>query len=273
MVLKLEYQAGSVERTVSLSGPDFYAETIPNLRSGSWKYKQSGQLLSSRSRESNTQTINVKAVDKGKLDELLDLLDADVTNSKPGTLIATADNGEKWQAVVYIVKDAAQTVKVEYGETQLTVLIVEGVWRKRTDYQYVMAEIQGDGLDLPTDFLFDFSRSDISSRIGNETFTELPMDLTIYGPVSNPRIVIAGNTYAVDVTVADGERIEVDSLHCYVQLVKADGTRVSVLSKAHFEQDMNILEPLPRFGGTVTWNNMFSFDVHVWQERGRAPWA
>lgn len=271
---RLTYRAGSVDKTISLSGDDgLYAETVPNLRSGEWTYKQAGKFLPSRVRKSKTAQINVKAIKRQTLDSFLDLVDADVINNTPGTLTAVDDADVEWQAIVYIVKDSAQTVSEGVNECQLTVLVAEGVWRAKTEYQYVMDEIRGEGVDFPFDFPFDFSRSDISSFVKNDSYIDRSIDLVVYGPVSNPRITIADNTYAVDVNVSAGERLEVDSLRCFIQLVHTDGSRESVISKAHFSDGMNIFTSLPPHGGVVSWNNAFSFNVTVWQERGRAPWA
>lgn len=269
MVEKVTYKPASIGVEINLSGENgVYIETFPNLRSGEWTYKQRGKMLQARSRQTRTEEITLKTQTPELLDMFLEMCDADVENNTAGTLCV-----DDWQAQVFIVKDKATTIKPNFYEVTLTVLLTEGVWRKPHTYSYVMDNLKGSGLNYPHTYPFDYSRSDVSSRIWLETFTPLPMDLTIFGSVSNPRINIAGNTYALDVDIKLGERVEVDSLNNTVTLISSTGERRSVISNAYFTRDMNIFAPLPRSGGAVTWNNNFNFDVTVWKENGRAPWA
>lgn len=268
MVNHITYEAGSQLKTVELNGENhLYAETIPELRSGEWTYKQKGKFLSARSRSSRTVNLALKATRASILEEFLELADKDVESNTPGVL-----HVNDWQAQVFIVKDAAQTITPQFYETTLTLLLVEGVWRRPSNHEYVIDIMQGEGLDYAHDYNFDYTRNNIIGRLNNQGSQPPGLDLTIFGPVSNPRITIAGNSYAVDATIASGERIEVKSLEKTVTLVRADGERENILQQAYFNKGMDIFAPLPLSGGEVAWNNNFNFDITVWEQKGRAPW-
>lgn len=264
----ITYEAGSQLTMVELNGENhLYVETIPELRSGEWTYKQKGKLLSSRSRSSRTVNLTVKATNASILEAFLDLVDRDVEANTPGIL-----HVNDWQAQVFIVKDDAKTITPRYYETTITVLLLEGFWRKPSTHEYVVDILKGEGFDYPFDYAMDYSRNNVTGRLNNEGSQPSNIDLTIFGPVSNPRIQIADNSYAVDVTLTAGERIEIKALEKTVTLVHADGSTESILDKAYFDKGMNIFALLPLTGGDVSWNNNFNFDITVWEQRGRAPW-
>ena len=67
------------------------------------------------------------------------------------------------------------------------------------------------------------------------------------------------------------EYLEIDSVQKTVDLVQIDGTHVSVLN--YRDRDNYIFQKIAPGMNYISWNNGFSFEITVFDERSEPPWT
>jgi len=133
-----------------------------------------------------------------------------------------------------------------------------------------VAEEIGDGVDYPFDFSFDYLTDIASTSLVNGHFVPANFKIVVYGPCVNPSINIAGHTYQVDCTVADGEYLTIDSTAKKIFTTRNDGSTVNQFNNRN--KSSYIFEKIPSGANPVTWNGDFGFDVILMEERSEPKW-
>ena len=276
---RLAYVSPGGER-VDLDGSGAFVGTAPKLRSRAWTYTLGWRGASGISRDAREAELDA-VMTAERADELRRLADRDVSSGTPGTLVF---DGE-WYQRAYIAKSEVETV---YGRSAvraaLTVLLLDGAWRREESTDFFAEEVSdGDELDFPHDFDYDYGGSGANRTVTVGGLLPADMRVTIYGPVTNPRVVVAqgefSNTYSVKVTVPGGSRLVIDgSSHPKsIQLIGtygevedrfADGVRGEGAGSGSY-----CFEPLRPGTSTVSWDGSFGFTLTAFQEEGEPPWS
>ena len=124
----LSYVSGATGESIGFEGP-LYGGTLTGLRARIWDYSLASRGITGITRKTRETTIPVKIHDSPEtLDLLRRLADADMASGEPGTLIA---DGE-WKAGAWITKSEPQSITPTMVETQLTIVLADGVWRRST---------------------------------------------------------------------------------------------------------------------------------------------
>lgn len=165
-------------------------------------------------------------------------------------------------------------------ETQLTIVLADGVWRRSTMTHFTPRYDSGTSdLDYPHDYPHDFTGMALGAEIVNDTSIPQPVKLTIFGPCTNPYVIIGTNRYEVDVTVPSGSRLEIDgtgdvrtvtmvsgtglATNCFAQAVRGSGK----------DSGRYVFQPLAPGTQSVSWPGGFQFDLTVCEERSEPPWT
>lgn len=265
---------------VDLDGGGAFVGTAPKLRSREWSYTLGWRGASGISRDAREAELDA-AMTAERADELRRLADRDVSSGTPGTLVF---DGE-WYQRAYIVKSEVETV---YGRsavrTALTVLLLDGAWRREESTDFFAKDVSdGDALDFPHDFDYDYGGSGANRTVTVAGLLPADVRMTIYGPVTNPRVVVAqgefSNTYSAKVAVPGGSRLVIDgSSHPKsIQLIGtygevedrfADGVRGEGAGSGSY-----CFEPLRPGTSTVSWDGSFGFTLTAFREEGEPPWS
>nr|DAI14816.1 MAG TPA: tail protein [Caudoviricetes sp.] len=228
-------------------------------------------------RKAREATVTVKIHDSpAMLDLLRRLADADMASGEPGTLIA---DGE-WEAGAWIAKSEPQSITPTMVETQLTIVLADGMWRRgATEHHDPRTDKAGGDLDHPYDYPHDYAGMSILDTVTNTTGMPQPVKLTIFGPCINPYIIIGTNRYEVDATIPAGSRLEVDAASDSrtVTMISDTGLRTNLFGKAVRGAGRGsgtyIFEPLPHGTSTISWAGGFEFDLTAIEERSEPPWT
>lgn len=272
----LSYVCAATGESIGFEGP-LYGETLAGLRGRVWDYSLASRGMSGVARKTREATATVKIHDSpDTLDLLRRLADADMASGEPGTLVA---DGE-WEAHAWIAKSEPQTVTPTMVETQLTFVLVDGVWRRESlNVFHMQTSEDSQWLDLPCDLPCDLGGMAAIRTVRNPTPIRQPARITIYGPCTNPYIVIGTNRYQVDASVPEGGRIEIDGASAVktVVMVDAQGNRSNLFGKARRGAGPDggeyIFQPLEPGIQQIAWRNDFDFDVTVVEERTEPPWT
>ncbi|KFJ02634.1 hypothetical protein [Bifidobacterium thermacidophilum] len=269
----LSYVCGTNGESIGFEGP-VYGETMPALRGRAWSYTTGLLNLTGVTRGTRELTVTVKVTDLAELDRMRLLMDADMANGTPGTLVAD----DEWQASAYVTKSEPQTITPLYVSTTLTVVLLDGVWRRESTTQYNPSTLASyTDLDYPYDYGHDWSPSLLADTASNPALSPMPCRLTVYGPATAPEITIGDNVYAVDCEVPSGAYLVIDGLNRTIRLTVnngdlvdhfPDGRRGSGLGGGEY-----CFQPLPAGKSDVSWVGGFGFDLTVIEERGEPPWS
>lgn len=271
----LSYVCGETGESIGFEGP-LYGETLTGLRGRAWDYRLASRGLTDVTRKTRETNVTVRIHDSpATLDLLRRLADADMAAGTPGTLVA---DGE-WETRAWIPKSEPQTITPTMVETQLTIVLADGMWRRGTTTHHDPRTDAGSGLDYPHDYPHDYAGMSILDTVTNTSGMPQPIRLTIFGPCVNPYIIIGPNRYEVDATIPAGSRLEIDGTADArtVIMISDAGLRTNLFGKAVRGAGRGsgtyVFEPLPIGTSTISWAGGFEFDLTAIKERSEPPWT
>lgn len=274
---QLKYIPGvDASQAFSLEGPRAWAQTAMGIRGRAWSYTLGYRNLTGVARAAREADLEVTYVnDRDMADTTRRLFDADVAAGKPGTLDA-----DGWTTRVYVVKSEVDTVTPALTVQKLTLAMLDGIWRKPMDTRHYIPieEQEGADLDYPHDYPHDWLSSGTFAYAVNTLPTPMPFRMVIYGPATNPRIQIGGNTYGLNMDIPAGGYVIVTSIpgQRSIQYVSPNGEWSNAFSKGIRGQGQGkgsyIFQPIPAGTNRVAWTG-FRFDLTVYLEESEPPWS
>ena len=254
-----------------------YVGRPSDLFSREWSYSVGYASVSSVTRKARKAKLKAFFADVAKADAFRRACDRDVSRGVAGTLSV-----DGWSQRCMVMESEADTVSEGFFTADLTVVLLDGVWRRghTVSFERMTADpADGDYLDLPYDLPHDLAAPSPRSRFEAGEWGETPLRLVFYGPVIDPSVRIGGNLYRVDVVVPEGGRLVVDPLAAprSVTLVNADGSTVDAFSKARRGDGLGggeyIFQPASPGPHEVEWDRSFGFDLTWYEEEGEPPWS
>lgn len=262
---------------VQMAGPATFVGTGAALRGRKWEYTLGARGISAQARRAREVSVDAAFLDPAEADRLRRAADIDVSRGRPGTLTY----GGEWTQAAYITAADPGTIRGRYHTATLTVVLLDGVWRRAHTVE-VRPRTDGEAsefLDMGFDAPFDLSPSARQVSLATAQYAESPVKLVIYGPATNPYVIIGGNRYQVDVTVQAGARLVVDgaSWPRTIELVGADGSRTDCFAAGHRGSGEGggeyVFQPLPAGSPEVAWPGSFGFDIVWYEQEGEPPWS
>ncbi|RDU22213.1 hypothetical protein [Anaerosacchariphilus polymeriproducens] len=115
-----------------------------------------------------------------------------------------------------------------------------------------------------------YAANEVDEIINNETLAASNFKMILYGPCSDPTILIAGHTYKVFATLERGEYIIIDSRNKTVYQYFEDSTSLSLFNQRYKEE--SLFDKIPAGNLTISWNREFGFDLILFDERSEPKW-
>lgn len=111
-----------------------------------------------------------------------------------------------WTTRAYVVKAEPQTITPVIIQQKLTVVMLDGIWRKAGEVQRFWSDSLQPGLDLdyPHDYEHDYKPTTRNATAHNPQPTAMPFQMTIFGPATAPAITIGGNRYKLTTDIPSG---------------------------------------------------------------------
>lgn len=127
-------------------------------------------------------------------------------------------------------------------------------------------------LDHPFDFPYDFKNGLSIGVLNNTDFVPSNFRILIYGTVSKPSVFIGNHEYSVNVNVAEGEFLTIDSVNKTIILTRNDGEQVNCFNLRN--KDSYIFEKIPAGESIVTSaNDAMMYDITLLEERSEPKWT
>ena len=251
------------------------------IRGFEWGYTLSGTSLTGANRSAREASascwMTAATAEAAQL-----AFEADMAAGQPGTLVS----GE-WSQRAYVTKaELSDVYRDESCAATLTVVLLDGVWRRETTYQLLPnsgREMENEALDYPHDYGHDFGTSSVSGvTIDVPGVSPCDVRIRVYGHAVAPYVRIGQNTYQVNVTVPEGAILTVDTTRKGSML----GDSVTLRGRYGDVQDVfakrlrgaegsgsYIYELVPPGPQVVSWPQSFGVDVTLIERRGGLPWT
>lgn len=206
------------------------------------------------------------------MNKLEDIISVDVLRGTPGKLYVNGEylscyikgvQKDEWEAGIYTV-------------VTLTILSDNPYWiNEETERFYAkdsaLNEDAGEFLDYPFDYPHDYTVSDIGSQNWYiDHVTSCPYLLTVYGPATDPRILVDGRVIEVYTTLESNEYFVLDSRDHTITKYLSNGTTQSLYNNRYMEQ--SVFDPIGPGSIYVTWPGTFGFDITAYIERNEPRW-
>ena len=204
-----------------------------------------------------------------KMNYLETVFSEDILNQSPGRLYVNGDylscyvrkvKKDEWEAGLYTV-------------VSLTVVSDHPFWiseKSKSFYRKDMG-ISQEGLNFQFNFPFNFTTTGrgVDSWYVDHV-TGSPFLMVIYGPVTNPRILINNYPYEVFTTLESNEYLIIDSHSHLIKKYMSNGTVVNLYDDRRKEE--SIFEPIDSGPLSFNWSGTFGFDLTVYMERSEPLW-
>lgn len=268
--IKYKSHTGTV---ISLSS-GVYVGKPNDLFSREWDYKLGHRALATASRGARKVSFKAFFANMAQADGFRRCADTDMQKGTPGTICVN-----DWFQRCFVVASEVDGIGDGFFAAKLTLVLLDGVWRRGTTTAFVPVRGSADYefLDLPHDLPYDLGATPPRQYAINPGYAGSPAKFVVYGPAVNPSVRLAGNVYQVDVTVPDGGYMDIDPLRRTVTVVAADGTTMDAFSKAHRGSGAGsgeyIFEHVPAGTSDISWDNSFGFDLTLYEEEGEPSWS
>jgi hypothetical protein len=204
---------------------------------------------------------------------LFEIMEKDAIVSKPGRLYV--DGWYLKCIAVYSRKDlywvTGKAAKYEIG-----LLADDPVWTKEHSFS-MPKDGTGTGLNFPHNFPYNFAGSKEASYINNPGIMGAPVRMTVYGPASNPYVIVGKNRYEIEAEVKSGGKLVIDGTEKTITLYDEYGNAENAFSKRRGVQRQGsgsyVFQPVAPGENLVSWNGSFAFDVVLFEQRSERRWG
>lgn len=259
-----------------LDGPGLRVGTANGLRGRKWTYSLGYRSASGISRDAREVEVDALFEDLSRADALRRAADRDVREGSPGAIEVDG----AWTQRAMIVASEVQTVFCGFMAATLTVLLLDGSWRREVVESFRPQPPSADEwLNFPHGYPYNYGGSQASASIKVEGSGPAPARIVVYGPAPSVDIGIGGNRYKVGAEVPPGSLLEIDgaSFPKTIRLVGEYGDvsdRFSAGERGLGEGSGDyVFQPLEPGAQAVSWDRSYGFDVHYFVEEGEPPWT
>lgn len=275
---ELEYIAHD-GTAIDLNADALWVPHLQDMRGTSWSTTLSTRGLKTASRDAATTKMTVHTTEPEMLDRLMALADLDVQAMQPGTLAVN----DEWTQRAYLTGLTVSTVpSPAYAQADITVILCDGVWRRRLPTQSYTTQHPGSdaSLDLPYDLPADLASPKLIQRVSNPGILPAEFACRIFGQATNPSFQLGGNIYRLnDLTVPAGAYIQIiaRSDEKSIILHAADGGSKDCFAAGERGTGMNsgsyIFQPIPAGESILSWSRAFGIEFDIYQTCGGVPWS
>lgn len=270
---QLEYIPGIGGQSIQLDGPCAFVGTAENLRGREWQYDLGYRDLVNANRPAREVTVTFWT-DPETANDFRRAADADVTAKTPGTLVAQ----EEWKQRAYILAAEPRAIHYDALQIELKIALMDGAWWRLESQTFYEQEDESAQtyLDYPYDYPHDYAKRPPATSIESSVLVPSAVHLVMFGPATNPYVIVGSNKYQVNVTVPSGGYTTIDGREKTIVTTLADGTQrndfaYGVRGSGQGGGDY-VFEPVQAGVQSVTWDGTFGFDLGWYEEEGEPPW-
>ena len=155
---ELTYTSGVTGQVFDLESKLSWGAAL-GLRSREWDYSLTYRGLGMPTRKAREVSVSMSVINPSDLDAFMRATDADIQMNQPGVITGLAESGAAWTQHAVIVKTSPQSHhRASDASIDLTIVLLDGVWRRRLDVQHFWSDVLQPGLNLdyPHDYPHDY---------------------------------------------------------------------------------------------------------------------
>lgn len=271
--VNLRYVASS-GRSYNLRGDTLRTRRKANFHSWKWSVNgvdlQYGMRVSGFSRAGQTYEMTLTLFGSERQKEALikalhDDFELDVRNKTPGRIIW----GDYYVECFVVASSLTPNDENISTDNVVSFYCPYPFWIKeetRSFYPQTTSSVTESYLDYPHDYAYDYYSGGSGMAIWQTDFPfSSDFRMVMYGPASNPRVLINDHIYQILDTLTASEHVIIDSKLGTIVKMQADGTRVNAFDLRNKEE--SIFEKVPAGTLTLVWSGAFGFDLTLYEER------
>ena len=137
----------------------------------------------------------------------------------------------------------------------------------------VIAKMQYDatGKKYNYNYGYRYGTGMSAGNIINDHYAAAPAVIKIYGPASNPNVIIGGNTYNVNIILTATDYLVIDQVTHEIYKVAEDGTRTNAFNNRNKAYD--IFQPIAVGENQVVYSGDYSIEITLVQQRSELLWT
>lgn len=274
---QLKYISAATNQSISLDGQALYSAEGQDIRSYAWSYSLAARGIEAPLQKARKANIKLTALDTQELDRLRRAANADIKAGKAGTLVAQTN----WTQSAYITAvELDDLYPSGAAKCTLEAVLIDGCWRKKHTKQFIAQAAQPSktGKDYPHAYPFDYAAQEpFAQTLDFGQSDEISFRLTMYGPASDPCVIIGDNRYQLKTSITAGDFVVVDSLAKTIELHTRAGSTLNIFDKAERGRGRGagsyIFEPIKQGEQKVRWDGSFNFTLEYFEEESIPPWT
>lgn len=241
----------------------------------SWDASEHNGKITGFKREAATYPVTVTVTSDSDeehfeiLNQFHGIIEKDIVSHIPGKLYL----GDQY-LICYVTGDIKSDafMGVPIQKKNLTIITDHPFWIRERPYYFKAAEITStNNKRYPGRYAYRYANGLNNTSITNEHYAECNFLLRIYGPCLKPSVYIGGHEYHVDITLEDGEYLEIDSAEETVIKYMSSGIRVNAFHNRSFRN--SVFLPIQTGKQDVFWDGKFDFDLILYEERSEPRWS
>ena len=250
-----------------------------DLFSHEWDYESEGQRVWGLRLDARRLTLPIGMLD-GTLAERTELFQTFEADARSGVCGRLEFHGYVLECLPVAASLDAWWFADGIEERTVTLVAPRPLWARDESHSFMPTpEDQGTasaGLDYPHDYAHDWGRTTEMERVITVgTAGESEFRLIVYGPATDPYVIIAGNRYEVDVSVPSGSRLELDTRDRTIRRIGSSGDVTNCYAarvRGRRGGGSYAFQPLPGGRHVITCNGTFGFDIIIHDERTEPAW-
>lgn len=253
-------------------GKGDYFINYNDLRDYSWSYDSDNKIITNFTRAVSTKSIPIIICGKNNTalkNKLFEVFEKDVLTSQKGAF---------WIGDYYYRCYVVESKKSNYLNTKgaatvsVTVVTDEPYWV--TETSIIIKPVQNPGTGAkkyPYSYPYKYAGSG-SYAVSNNTLSPVPFIMRIYGPCSDPDVMIGNQKYALNMTINSGEYVTITAFEEQKTIVKTGvhGEKTNCFN--YRDKTVNVFAPIPPGHFNITWDNTFTFELIICDRRSEPPW-
>ncbi len=210
---------------------------------------------------------------KEAIDNLYDVIEYDVVNNASGKLMT--ENGWYFPCIITANSKSDWEKALTNQFIDLTAVSALNSWILPVTFEFYAGgktSAQDAFLDYKYDYDYDYTPNLVGvGKLVLNHVDKCNFQLIIFGPVTNPRITIAGHIYQVNTTIEEGEYLTVDSRDNTIVLTQKSGTKINQYDLRY--KNSTVFEPILPGNSEVNWNGSFGFTLTIYEQRSEPRWS
>ena len=207
-----------------------------------------------------------------KRNEIFEIFEQDILSKSQGKLY----KGDYYLNCYVISSVKSKWFLTErYMENTITIISDRSDWVSEKKFEFLKSsesvKLEMDDLKkYPYKYGYYYKNQISSGTILNASVNTSDFVLRMYGPITNPLVMIGEHTYQLNISVNQGEYVEIDSEKKTIYLIHSNGRKESIYWSA--SKESYIFQPIEKGIQTISWNGSFAFNLILKSKRSEPLW-